>query len=87
MRLQHLRAAWWQLRNERPLLATFWPHDYRRDEAYPIAGHRYRITRYVRSAADPRFFEVWGQAVPAAAVPRAQLRGHRARIYRTVAAT
>ncbi len=49
--------------DERVLLTTFWPGDYRREAVSTLDGSHYRVTRVSRSVADPRFFEVWGKVV------------------------
>ena len=81
MNLCNLRCAWWRYRGEEPLLTTFWVHDYRPGSRRWLNGRCYRITHYLRSAADPCFFEVWGKEVQPA-VARSRARGrHTARDY------
>ncbi len=72
MGIQHIRRIWREFRGEHALLTTFWPQDYRREAVYALDGTNYQITRYVRSVADPRCFEVWGKVVTS---PEAQRRG------------
>ena len=55
--------AWRRWQGEKILLTTFWPNDYRRGALVKIDGRCYRVTRYFH-ADDPRFFEVWGKALP-----------------------
>ncbi len=78
MGIQGIRRIWRQSQGEQVLLTTFWPNDYRRDAVYTLDGTHYRITRYVRSAADPRFFEVWGKVAVSPEVHRQGLErnGH-----------
>jgi len=61
MKRHLIKRAWWRWRGEQHLLTTFWPRDYSRKSTQALNGIRYVITRYARSSADPRFFEVWGQ--------------------------
>ncbi len=76
MIVQRLRQAWWQYRGEQPIATTFWPRDYPQNAERHVNGRSYRITRYVRSMSDPRFFEVWGRAIAPQSVRK---HGHVAR--------
>ena len=62
MNLGNLRRAWWKWRGDEPVAVTFWPRDYPLGAAYSVNGRRYHITRYTRSAENPRVFDVWGRA-------------------------
>ena len=61
MKRQLLKRAWWRWRGEHLLLTTFWPQDYPCKTIQVLNGSPFIITHYVRSSAQPHFFEVWGQ--------------------------